>query len=74
MPSYFICEIVIYQRCLTIVDRCRTNASEDSPDGVFPPNITAWSSPVIVREKSELGGGLDPLLDGEDHNPGTWKM
>ena len=31
----------------------------------------AWYSSVIVREKSEQGGGLESLSDGEDHNPGT---
>ena len=40
-------------------------------EGVYPPNITAWFSSVIVREKPVQGGGLEPLLDGEDHNPGT---
>ena len=45
--------------------------SEDQPDGMYPPNITACSSSVIVREKPEQGGGLEPLLDGEDHNPRT---
>ena len=43
--------------------------SEDSPDGCFPPNITTWSSPVIVREKPAQGGGLDPFIEGEDHSP-----
>ena len=38
---------------------------------MYPPNITAWSSSVIVREKSQQGGGLEPLLDGEDHSSGT---
>ena len=40
---------------------------------MIPPNITAWSSSVIVREKLEQGGDLDPLLDGEYHNPGIEK-
>ena len=54
---------------LTIVGRYRIRASEELPDGVYPPNITAWSSSVIVRVKAEQGGGLDPFIEGEDHSP-----
>jgi len=57
------------QRLLTIVGKCRTCASEDIPDEVRPPNIIAWSSSIKVREKLSQGGDLDPLIDGEDHNP-----
>ena len=34
-----------------------------------PPNITALSSSIIVREKQSQGGGLDPFTDGDDHDP-----
>ena len=44
-------------------------ASEESPDGVSPPNITAWSSSVTVREKLLQGEGLEPFTVGEDHKP-----
>ena len=46
-------------------------ASEDMPDRESPPNITAWSSSVTVREKLTQGGGLDPFIEGENHNPRT---
>ena len=50
------------------------SASEvSSPDGMLPPNITARSSSVIVREKLKQGGGLDPFIGGENHNPITSK-
>jgi len=42
--------------------------------GEIPPNIIAWSSSVTVREKPEQGKGLDPLIDGEDHNPRLQKI
>ena len=38
---------------------------------MLPPNITARSSSVIVIEKLEQGGGLDPFIGGENHNPIT---
>ena len=56
-----------------MVGKCRTRATEDLPDRVNPPNITAWPSSVMVREKQVQGRSLDPLLDGEDHNPRTQK-
>ncbi len=34
-----------------------------------PPNITAWLSSTLVREKAAQGGGLTPLTAGEDHTP-----
>ena len=46
-------------------------ASEDMPDRESPPNITAWSSSVTVMEKLTQGGGLDPFIEGENHNPRT---
>jgi len=52
------------KRRLTIVGKCRTRASEDF-DGA--PNITAWSSSIIVREKLSQGGGLAPFMEGDDH-------
>ena len=36
---------------------------------MLPPNITAWSSSVTVKENLSQGGGLDPFTEGEDHNP-----
>ena len=33
---------------------------------MIPPNITAWSSSVTVREKASQGG-LDPFIEEEDH-------
>ena len=48
-----------------------THALEVLPDEVCPPNITAWSSSVIVRENLSQGGGLDPFIGGEDHEPKT---
>ena len=54
---------------LTIVGKCRAHALDVLPDEVYPPNITAWSSSVTVREKLEQGGGLDPFIGGENHNP-----
>ena len=47
------------------------HALEVQPNVVIPPNITAWFSSVIVREKLEQGGGLDPFIGGEDHEPKT---
>ena len=41
---------------------------------MLPANITAWSLLVRVREKLEQGGGLDPWLDGEDHDPTDKKV
>ena len=54
---------------LTIVGKCRPHALEVLPDAVNPPNITAQSSSVLVREKLEQGGGLDPFIGGVIHNP-----
>ena len=60
----------VLRSLLTIVGRCKTCVTtEDSSDGVYPPNIIAWSSSVIVREKPAQGGGLDPFIEGEDHSP-----
>ena len=36
---------------------------------LYPPNITAHSSSIIVREKKAQGGGLDPFTDGDDQDP-----
>ena len=59
----------VYLKELTIVGRCRICASQELPDGVYPPNITARSSSVTVRENLSQGGGLDPFTEGEDHKP-----
>jgi len=47
----------------------KKSLEEEANVGVSPPNITAWSSSVTVKEKAEQGGGLDPLLGGDDHKP-----
>ena len=54
---------------LTIVGKCRTHDLEKYSDGEYPPNITAWSSSFIVREKLEQGRGLDPFTGGENQSP-----
>ena len=35
----------------------------------FPPNITAMLWLMAVNEKKAHGGGLGPLVGGEDHSP-----
>ena len=55
---------------LTMVGKCRTYTSAEKPGpGEYLPNITACSSSIMVREKPAQGGGLDPLTDGDDHDP-----
>ena len=54
---------------LTMVGKCRTYTSADHEPREDPPNITACSSSIMVREKPAQGGGLDPLTDGDDHDP-----
>ena len=48
-----------------------THALEALPDEAYLPNITAQFSSVIVREKLLQGGGLDPFIGGENHDPKT---
>ena len=53
-----------------MVGKCRTNTSAEKQEpGKHPPNIIAFSSSIIVREKREHGGGLDPFTAGDDHDP-----
>ena len=54
---------------LTMVGKRRTYTSADQPEQEYPPNITACSSSVMVREKPVQGGGLDPFTDGDNHDP-----
>ena len=54
---------------LTIVDMCRMYTSLKLLIRSSPPNITALSSSIIVREKAAQGGGLDPFKDGDDQEP-----
>ena len=63
-------DVVRSSKPLTMVGKCRTYTSADKPEPrENPPNITACSSSIMVREKAEQGGGLDPLTDGDDHDP-----
>ena len=54
---------------LTIVDMCRMYTSLKQLIRFSPPNITARSSSIIVREKQSQGGGMDPFKDGDDQDP-----
>ena len=55
---------------LTMVGKYRTYTLADKPEpGECPPNITACSSSILVREKYPQGGGLDHFTDGDDHDP-----
>ena len=40
----------------------------------FPPKSTAWWLLIAVKEKEEQGGGLVPLVGGEDHVPAKSKV
>ena len=40
----------------------------------FPPKSTAWWLLTAVKEKEEQGGGLVPLVGGEDHVPAKSKV
>ena len=48
---------------------CRTYTSFKYTILSHPPNITAHSSSIIVREKLVQGRGLDPFTDGDDQDP-----
>jgi len=51
----------------TIVGKCSIKRESSLiKSGTLPPNITASSSSIIVREKNAPGGGLTPFKDGED--------
>ena len=40
----------------------------------FPPKSTAWWLLTAVKEKSLQGGGLGPVVGGEDHLPASSKI
>ena len=62
--------IINTNKVLTIVGKYRAYTSAEKPDSLeYPPNITAFSSSIIVTEKYAHGGGLDPFTDGDDHDP-----
>ena len=37
--------------------------------GWYPPKNTAWWLLMAVKEKPLQGGGLEPVVGGEDHLP-----
>ena len=39
----------------------------------FPTKSTAWWLLMEVKEKEEQGGGLEPVVRGEDHLPANIK-
>ena len=39
-----------------------------------PPKSTAWWSLMAVKEWKEQGGGLVPVVEGEDHFPAINKV
>ncbi len=60
---------ICYLKLLTITLKSRRYVSLSLLESFHPPNKTAWVGLILVSVKFDLGEGLVPVIDGEDHVP-----